>query len=165
MEVKMNCPVCDGNMIVQDFGGVKVDVCEKCNGIWFDWMELRRLDELTEGCGDALQKALDADLKDGKSRGPIECPKCGIKMKKHAYRFNNDVEIDECYACGGIFLDAGEIRLIREGFMDQSKRKEFLNKLLNNIPEYEKKKEASDKREEAVNKFANIIDKFNIKIY
>jgi Zn-finger nucleic acid-binding protein len=141
------------------------DVCQNCGGIWFDWMELRRLDETKEGDGEALKEALNAELKDGKSRGNIQCPKCGVTMKKHAYRFNKDVEIDECYACGGIFLDSGELRLIREGFMNESKRKEFLNQLLNGIPEYQKEQEKNNKREEAVNNFANIIDKVNIKIF
>jgi hypothetical protein len=46
----MNCPVCSKAMVEKDFGGVRVDVCQDgCKGIWFDWMELIKLDEQNEG--------------------------------------------------------------------------------------------------------------------
>jgi len=48
----MNCPVCEKPMVAEDFGGVQVDACrDGCKGIWFDWLELVRLDENHEGFG------------------------------------------------------------------------------------------------------------------
>jgi len=151
-------------MTEEDFGGVKVDVCEKCGGIWFDWMELRSLDEKKEGHGPALEKALKAEFSN-EPRGTIKCPKCGMELKKHSYRFNKDVEIDECYSCGGIFLDSGELKLIREGFMNEKRRKEFVDSLLSKIPEYNEEKKKSEQRKKAVNNLTEIIDKINIKLF
>lgn len=37
------------------------------------------------------------------------CPKCGMEM--HEVRYGK-VDVDVCFACGGIFLDKGEIEQI-----------------------------------------------------
>ena len=39
----------------------------------------------------------------------MHCPKCGLKMQEVRLR-GMDVEV--CFACGGIFLDKGEIDII-----------------------------------------------------
>ena len=39
----MNCPACENNMDERDFGGVHVDVCCACKGVWFDIHEIQRL--------------------------------------------------------------------------------------------------------------------------
>jgi ribosomal protein L37AE/L43A len=43
------------------------------------------------------KKALEAE---------IECPRCKVKMAKKS---RQDVTIDKCLKCGGIWLDKGEI--------------------------------------------------------
>ena len=41
------------------------------------------------------------------------CPRCeGIIMAKHFARKKSEIEVDECYSCGGIWLDGGELRKI-----------------------------------------------------
>jgi len=32
----INCPKCDGQLVEADFENIKIDVCNKCSGIWFD---------------------------------------------------------------------------------------------------------------------------------
>ena len=47
----------------------------------------------------------------------MKCPKCGMQLEEIAF---GDVKIDECFNCGGMFLDKGELEKIREkdsGFM------------------------------------------------
>jgi protein-arginine kinase activator protein McsA len=39
----------------------------------------------------------------------MRCPKCGMELKEIAFR---GVAIDECFSCGGAFLDAGELEQI-----------------------------------------------------
>ncbi|MDD2714656.1 MAG: zf-TFIIB domain-containing protein [Candidatus Wallbacteria bacterium] len=157
----MDCPVCSKAMTTEDFGGVQVDVCQNCGGIWFDMLELRKLDEPAEGSGPAMEKALSAALADDTKRSPISCPYCKIGLKRHKYQFNKDVTIDECYECGGIFLDAGELKLIKQGFMDQEKRARFCENLLRNIPEYEQSLEEQRLRQEKLGKLFRVIDKVN----
>jgi hypothetical protein len=39
----------------------------------------------------------------------MRCPKCGMQMS--AMRLGK-IEVDTCFACGGIFLDKGEIEIL-----------------------------------------------------
>jgi hypothetical protein len=39
----------------------------------------------------------------------MHCPKCGMKMNEVRFR---GMDVDVCFACGGVFLDKGEIDVI-----------------------------------------------------
>ncbi len=46
----------------------------------------------------------------------MHCPKCGHEMQEITI---NNVQVDKCFICGGLFLDAGELEKIsgrQEGF-------------------------------------------------
>lgn len=133
----MNCPACGKSMVEEDFGGVRVDVCKNgCKGIWFDWQELIRLDEKHEGLGKALQQALKSPRVNEADRGQLECPRCGLAMHAHKYTSAKEVNVDECYGCGGFFLDSGELREIREKHISEEEREAYVQKLLDETPEY-----------------------------
>jgi Zn-finger nucleic acid-binding protein len=142
----MECPVCSKEMVEQDFGGIKVDVCKDgCKGIWFDWAELIKLDEKNEGFGTALEEALHYPLKNDENRGTIKCPKCGIQMHTHKYQSSKEINVDECYVCGGFFLDSGEIKAIRDTFMNEEDEEKYTETLLKDIPAYQEAKKNLEK--------------------
>ncbi len=157
----MNCPVCFREMIEKDFGGVKVDVCEDgCKGIWFGWLELSKLDEKNEGLGNALKEALNYPRANDANREQIKCPKCGIPMHAHKYQSSKEVNVDECYACGGFFLDSGELTVIRDTFMSEEEETAYAQKLLAEMPDYQEAKEdlAKDKkRAEAIRRYTRFM--------
>lgn len=161
----MDCPVCGKSMVEKDFGGVQIDVCSKgCKGIWFDWQELIRLDENDEGVGEALEGALKSPRVNEADREPPNCPKCGLVMHTHKYSSAKEVNVDECYGCGGFFLDSGELREIRESYMSEEERDAYVQKLLDEIPEYkameeEMKAEKAKQRAAAGRKFGGILSK------
>ena len=151
-------------MVTQDFGGVSVDVCVNgCKSMWFEWQELIRLDEKSEGLGEALTKALNYPRVNDASRLPLKCPKCGIQMQAHKYKSAKEVNIDECYSCGGFFLDSGELSEIRENFMTEKERYEYCQKLLGGIPEYAEAKAGLQDRSAAVGSLTRIFAKSKIK--
>ncbi len=39
----LQCPKCDGRLMEIDYDVVKIDRCEKCNGVWLDAGELEQL--------------------------------------------------------------------------------------------------------------------------
>jgi Zn-finger nucleic acid-binding protein len=118
-------------MVEEDFGGVLVDVCRKgCKGIWFDWGELKELDENHEGVGRAIEEALKSLRRNDPDRGSLNCPKCGVKMREHKYKNAKEVNVDECYACGGFFLDSGELKQIRDNYMNEDEREVYVQKLV-----------------------------------
>jgi Zn-finger nucleic acid-binding protein len=114
------------------FGEVAVDFCQMgCGGLWFDWSELGLLDEPEEGLGDALDAALARPLAPKRPR-PLRCSRCAIPMQEHRYKAVPAVLIDECYGCRGLFLDPGELRLIRDSLGERARKKRAVEKLLEN---------------------------------
>ncbi len=145
----MECPVCKNTMVEKDFGGVMVDVCENgCKGIWFDWIELSKLDETHEGAGKALAEALMSERVRDDNRDRINCPKCQKLMVAHLYKSSKEVTVDECYLCGGFFLDAGELKVIKESFMTEEERDNFIEGLLDTVPEFEAAQENLEKMQQ-----------------
>ena len=45
-------------------------------------------------------------------------------MKEHEYREKSGIFIDECYSCGGIWLDGGELKAIRNSLAVQQSDQE-----------------------------------------
>jgi Transcription factor zinc-finger len=39
----LKCPKCDGTLIEADFETIKIDVCDKCTGVWLDAGELTQI--------------------------------------------------------------------------------------------------------------------------
>lgn len=37
------CPKCDGMLVEADFQSIKIDVCNKCSGVWLDPGELAQV--------------------------------------------------------------------------------------------------------------------------
>jgi Zn-finger nucleic acid-binding protein len=144
----MICPACNRLMVEEDFGGVHVDVCKNgCKSLWFDWLELGKLDENTEGFGEVLKEALAAPRIHDEGRGKLKCPKCGTPMYVHKYKSAKEVNVDECVACGGFFLDSGELLLIRDNFMNEAEREIYVEKLLADVPGYSQAMENLEKQQ------------------
>ncbi len=46
--LEVQCPKCDGNLHEADFEGIKIDVCDKCHGVWLDAGELAQVSQKDE---------------------------------------------------------------------------------------------------------------------
>lgn len=40
---ELNCPKCDGKLVETDYENIKMDVCNKCTGVWLDAGELAQI--------------------------------------------------------------------------------------------------------------------------
>lgn len=47
----IKCPKCDGTLIETDFESIKIDVCDKCSGVWLDAGELTQIADKEEESG------------------------------------------------------------------------------------------------------------------
>lgn len=122
----IRCPAC-GNKMKKVFipsAGVNVDICvDGCGGIYFDRKEIQHFQNGNDKSYNEIKKELS-----GKIFTPVNqnetrvCPVCAAKMVKTKIQGLN-VEIDTCYSCGGIFLDNGELELIRESMKKTSYQK------------------------------------------
>ncbi len=52
----------------------------------------------------------------------MKCPKCGMQLEEIAF---GDVRVDKCFSCEGLWLDNGELEVLR------GKESGFVGKLLN----------------------------------
>src|SRR5688572_11282347 len=111
----MKCPVCTNDLASVNAGGVTVDVCVNgCGGIWFDQFELKELDEPRETAGDLLNQVTSEKVGLPTNDERRNCPRCpDIVMMRHFFSPKRRVVVDECPQCGGFWLDAGELALIR----------------------------------------------------
>jgi Zn-finger nucleic acid-binding protein len=105
----MNCPKCSSETLVETsaLGNIPLDVCPGCSGIWFDKGELEDLLKESQGWHSA-----DFSLINPQAEGLV-CPRCGNKMTRGGM-VNPLLLVDRCQACGGIWLDAHELDLVRK---------------------------------------------------
>jgi Zn-finger nucleic acid-binding protein len=95
-------PVCSKRHDHHGAEGVTVDVCAGgCGGIWFDWFELARVDEVHESAGEKfLEVEHDPTLRPDLSKR-IRCPRDGEIMMRHFHSVKRGVVVDECPRCAG----------------------------------------------------------------
>ena len=120
----MQCPACGNALRQMSVGNVTVDVCDGgCGGIWFDQFELKKFDEPHESAGEALLDIPRNDALNVDHTKRLNCPKCpDVVMMRHFFSVKKGVEIDECPACAGFWLDAGELAKIRSFFNTEAER-------------------------------------------
>jgi Zn-finger nucleic acid-binding protein len=112
----MNCPRCRHELSEVTIRGTRVDVCDGgCGGIWFDNFELQRFDEPDEAA-DRLLAETRVDLTARVDlQAKLSCPGCpDTALLRRPFSKAAPVYIDACPACGGVWLDYGELFQIRE---------------------------------------------------
>lgn len=121
----IKCPACQHDMvkIFVPRTGIHVDVCvDGCGGIYFDNREFKQFDEPHEDISE-IEKALEGKefIRVDESL-PRSCPVCGAMMVKNYSSVKKEVQVDECYSCGGKFLDNGELQKIRAEYKTEADR-------------------------------------------
>ena len=103
----MNCPKCRQQSLKKKYvsgANLNVDYCPKCKGVWFDRGELEQAMAVADP---------QLQIPGGAVRLQAPCPRCDKPLYAFAYP-QTRVVIERCKACGGLWLDAGEFKLIRE---------------------------------------------------
>ncbi|MCK5773681.1 MAG: zf-TFIIB domain-containing protein [Thermoplasmata archaeon] len=102
---------------------ILIDYCSMCKSYWFDKGELTKIikDRELKKCL-SQSKDLDRD-----SRFP--CPRCNEKLK---VKIINEIEIDICRGCKGIWCDRDEIFLIQKK-MDKDSIENKLLKVISRL--------------------------------
>lgn len=119
----MDCPRCEGKLATETYGGVEIDRCTRCKGIWMDAEELRRARrEFLEGGAGALDGQSPA-VSDG-TKAERVCPRDGAKLETFNYAYSSGIEVDRCGRCGGLWLDNGEFAKI-EDFLRRAETSEL----------------------------------------
>lgn len=109
------CPACGKNMtkFFIPSGDVSVDMCmDGCGGIFFDNRELNRFIGEGKDANEILKLFEGKVFKSANQNEKRVCPVCGTNMVKNYSDETQTIQIDECYRCGGKFLDHGELERI-----------------------------------------------------
>ena len=131
----MKCPACSNQLEPMTVEDLTVDVCRSgCGGIWFDNFELKRVDEKHESAGEALVRMeRNPSVVVDHSQKRL-CPKCDNQiMMRHFMSAKREVEVDECPACAGFWLDAGELGQVRNQFETEAERKGAANAYFSDV--------------------------------
>ena len=112
----MNCPACASRLSEIQAYGLKVDVCtESCGGVWFDAGELELVDENHERVDSRVLRPLGNQKVAVDRNKQRMCPRCaGTALKRQLEDTLSDLEIDICSDCHGVFLDFGELNVLRK---------------------------------------------------
>ncbi len=136
----LTCPVCGKEMkkIYSKEQNFNVDICiDGCGGMFFDNRELKKLDEQSENIDFILKEIEGKQYPQYQPKEKINCPCCNAVMVKNFTNPSHDIEIDECYCCGGIFLNSGELMKIRnECKSEEEKSKDFNSLFLRKFSEF-----------------------------
>ncbi len=119
---KLSCVKCGAELKLKQVGSVEIDWCLRCGGLWLDKSELQQLasmdeaalEELYEDLGEAAEatgqtspyrSAAAEEISDAR-RLDSPCPACAGKLTSGLV---GEITLEICSACGGVFLDAGEL--------------------------------------------------------
>ncbi len=123
----MQCPSCNGHCATVTYENIAVESCGACGGIWLDCDELARIVQLREvKFSEEERRAVAAaqgicGVQMDSVGQAMTCPKDGNPTAPFNYGGDTGIIIDRCTACGGMWLDAGElenIQLLVEGWQD-----------------------------------------------
>lgn len=110
----MDCPRCKLEMhkqkITERSGEIEIDICNHCKGTWYDQGELTDLEKLVKPVFVEIRKIpTEYD-----QLTALTCPKCKMIMQKAEHPRDENVILDYCEKCSGIWLDGGELTAIQK---------------------------------------------------
>ncbi len=145
----IHCPACEKEMakIYMPEQKINLDVCiNGCGGIYFDNREFSKVDEQNEDISPLIEIFEGKTFKKADETQTRICPVCGMKMVKNYASAKHEIQVDECYGCGGKFLDYQELDKIRAQYATEEERaadviKELYNSVGFELEEFQKKYE------------------------
>ena len=109
----MKCPKCDGvlQLVIQD--NIEVDRCDQCGGLWFDMLEVDRLQK-AKGSASAIDTGDPDAGAQQNQQGKIECPRCHTQMIRMVDLRQHHIWYESCPVCYGKWFDAGEFKDLQQ---------------------------------------------------
>jgi rhomboid family protein len=104
----MKCPHCPSELQPVILRHVQVGSCPSCKGLWFETSELAKFNHFDSDFPLYPDHSFDGTLL--KSR----CPQCEqLRLSRIPYSPGSKLYVERCSGCKGVWLDAGEIKKVR----------------------------------------------------
>lgn len=108
------CPRCKVSTHRIEYEGVGVRMCGECGGYWVKPISLKAISNKRHTDWSEAVKERFLDLADqSNSTEKLLCLSCAKTMIKEQFKEWDDIVIDQCPGCGGIWLDPGELEKIQ----------------------------------------------------
>lgn len=107
----VECPKCRVTMERVHAAGVDVDRCPECHAIWLDLFEK---EALTSHPNTARELDEGGRTEGDDAKRTLLCPRDGSTLISRKAFENRDIVVESCTVCGGVFLDAGELRSLHK---------------------------------------------------
>ena len=120
----IHCPKCAAMMEKVAFGGITVDRCLNCKGLWFDAREQERLRDMP-GSEQIDTGQIGATAASARPTTSLHCPVCHTPMILMTDHRQPHLKYESCTVCYGAFFDAGEFRDYKEHTLVESLRHMF----------------------------------------
>jgi len=93
-----------------------MDGCPTCGGIWFEQKELKQV--LGQGVAalDDLMGFEPAQAQQSHPQSRFSCPRCGIVLHRNQLAEAEDVAVNTCYQCAGLYLEAAALARLDQDF-------------------------------------------------
>jgi Zn-finger nucleic acid-binding protein len=111
----MKCPRDGAELSKVTVGGVEIDKCHHCDGLWFDPGELDKVRDMElNDIEEQLESRFgNPDVAPGEVEGYMRCPRCdGGRLQQVTYTYQRQIKIDRCENCLGVWIDDGELDAI-----------------------------------------------------
>ncbi|MGC4115435.1 MAG: protein kinase [Myxococcales bacterium] len=105
------CPGCGAPMALGHSGGVVVDGCSNCGGVWLDEGEMQQLANRPSGLV-AMSRLYKPTGEWDLNERERTCPRCHTSLEPHEFNSLRGIWLDRCTTCRGLFLDHGEAEAI-----------------------------------------------------
>ena len=158
----MKCPRTGKQLEPVVVDGIEIDLSLGCGGVWFDRFELDKFDEIHEKAGAVLIEHMQQFHKPLLNPGVrLKCPKDpDVVMMRRYYSPKQQIEIDECPQCGGVWLDAEELSEIRALFPTQDQLQQVNDKFVKDVmssSEVQAFEAEAKELPDKLNKIANVL--------
>lgn len=108
----MNCPKCNAAMELVRYGGLEIDRCTNCKGLWFAGLEKEIMEKLE---GSEVIDVGDPDVGEEYDKTDrYSCPECSGAMVRMVDVRQPHIHFEQCSVCYGTFFDAGEFKDLKE---------------------------------------------------
>jgi len=117
------CPSCNKLMTHSTQENVRLNTCPGCFGIWIEKIALNRLARTpapppADGSPEQSLQELAEIVVESNTKGRLHCPVCPVDLVKDRYHPLIPVEVDRCPKCAAVWLDVGELPLLRRLFAE-----------------------------------------------